>query len=1211
MRSRVARPAAGIAACTLIAALFPLAARAADAPAADVTGLLTLPRADAIADLKAPVLRLTDALRPAARGIRVAVISSGVDTRALPEDLRSRITPLGSAQDPAGYGTYVTSVLLQLDPDAVVTSIGVYPGGRFNPDWQAGALDWTVKHASELDAVLYAVPPHEFLDPVSATMSAGAWGRVLDAAADNPVPGREGPVLGIPLDPSVRRAQTAKAGDADRKAIDSFASLTSRWQAARAQVRALGDAGVPFVVPAGDLGPSVQTIFGLGNLPEAITVGGWDGKRVSPRSASGPSIDGSVKPDLVAPTGFVGVLPERSTLAKTLADQKLLDAGLVPAWGTGEAPSKARARLDTSMSAATLVAAAAGGMHKEGITDVARQRGALSAAAVPVRGEAVWRQGAGVLRLAPHAAFASSRPLALSAASLGAEPDAGAWAASVPFSGGAPARAVLALTSFAGVEAGGRTVTRDVKPSQAPSASVGAGPDGVRISVPLDQSRYEGGVYCGYTDVSVIGTSGDVRPGVTVEGVPSGTEQLPTCLVKGSRLRAFGFYIHDLPAENLTFSLLPALPEEASLLEKPLMFLPVDPTRTKLYTKVTGPDGYATFSNVPPGYYRVRQFSDYGSPITQRLISSSTGADVVRHSDIGENPSYESFDALVLSATAWTEQDLRNTFGSENVKAEKPTGAYLVTIGPRTIRVVLGFLKKMPGPAVSSRVVDLLSYDDLDFGSLPLGAVFDLAGLGALEPSGKAQGWTFTRGASDPQRVVGAFNPAATNADLLGAGTYPFDLTTPNYKAHMSLNFSYELTNAYIVAVVQMGEEAAVGVVTPQGTLRAPTVGGQLGRGGVAFSGQANGLASFDFELKPKGASHGTLTFLFVPSKAVQAVAAPLSSASIADMSFELDTWQRVQWPAQMTPRGQGHAFEVKPNYSQRQMSAPGCRTIDSGGVRAGVCEDWQVMVHSPGDDAETVDVVTSSGSIAPDLRSNGSRFADPRRGTADFSQTLAFTAPAAGGLVTLDASVPHAFKTNGRFWEQLALTKATLRDRPGPVRFDIVDNLVGRSGGLVPHADGGVPVPPYVPFAAEAVVVGGNDLSMADADRDGVPLLTIDVASPAAAGATSQLLRLGDPDDADPSVPGSGGSLQAAVITDGALTPLTSITVVGASVNAAPVPPGSEAAARGAEASVPVPAVPVPADAAAQTRKAQGASMTKAPPPTGGGAIKVKAGRR
>ncbi|MFN2609732.1 MAG: hypothetical protein ABR507_02485, partial [Actinomycetota bacterium] len=772
---------------------------------------------------------------------------------------------------------------------------------------------------------------------------------------------------------------------------------------------------------------------------------------------------GSVKPDLVAASGMVGLLPPSSTLAKALSDEGSLDPALEPSWPAGEPTTKARARIGTSMTSAALVAGALASLSAQGLRDVLKQRGALTAAALPIDGTAVWRQGAGDLRFAPDVAFATARTLITNHGSFPSEPESGAWTSSIMASG--PVRsATTSLPSFVGVGPKGDEF-RASTTGQPPVAAT-LSDSGVTLSLPAGSDAWEGGLYCGYTNVTIPTTGSDVSPQAKLRGVPDAIEQVPTCLVKGTRLRAFNFYIHDIPAEDLTFGLLPALPEEASLLEHHLMILPLDPMHTKLFFKVSGPDGYSDFNNIPPGYYTLRQWSDYGTPIAE----TNHPGDAPALSDVGENPGYQSYDALVLSATSWNEQDLKDRFGPDNVTPDKPTGGYFVKIGQKTIRVVIEYTKKMPGPSVSSRYIDLLEESDLDFSVAHMSDLANNAVVRNSAISDKLNAWLFTRSGNG----IGAFmNPAAPEAGkAIGIGRYPFSLTTPNYKGHVSLNFRYEVTEAMILAIVQMGDETSVAAVTPVGTFRSPNVGlaTPVGSGGVAVSGQATGVAHFDFNMKPHGADHGLLTFVFLPSRTVQGIAVPLAKATMTDVSFELNTWTNTLWPATLTQHGQGHSFSISSNFSDRQMK-DGCRNVDIGDGTKQLCEDWQVMVHSPGDDAATVDVVDRSGSLVPSLRDEGGRFFDPERGTADFSQALV-VGPGKVGSAAVSFDLPQAFKTNGRFWEQLSLPGDFLRKHPSLITFQIMDNLIGRQSNLLPHSFGPVRVQPYFAFRSDALTL-------------------------------------------------------------------------------------------------------------------------------------------
>jgi hypothetical protein len=129
------------------------------------------------------------------------------------------------------------------------------------------------------------------------------------------------------------------------------------------------------------------------------------------------------------------------------------------------------------------------------------------------------------------------------------------------------------------------------------------------------------------------------------------------------------------------------------------------------------------------------------------------------------------------------------------------------------------------------------------------------------------------------------------------------------------------------------------------------------------------------------------------------------------------------------------------------------------------------VLVHSPLDNAATFDTVNdaSGTSILPTLQAAGATYFNPHRGTADFSQVLAFNAPSVA-LLQASLTAPMDFMTNGRFWEQLALPRGALAQYPGALTVRIQDLAPGRNATNLAHVDGAVPVAPYVPFIDSAV---------------------------------------------------------------------------------------------------------------------------------------------
>lgn len=98
-------------------------------------------------------------------------------------------------------------------------------------------------------------------------------------------------------------------------------------------VTAAWSKGLVVIVAAGNDGPSPMSISNPGNNPYAITVGAftdaytpedWSDDYVADFSSSGPTLDGFVKPDLVAPGGhIVSITPEYSSLNNDYPQNRL------------------------------------------------------------------------------------------------------------------------------------------------------------------------------------------------------------------------------------------------------------------------------------------------------------------------------------------------------------------------------------------------------------------------------------------------------------------------------------------------------------------------------------------------------------------------------------------------------------------------------------------------------------------------------------------------------------------------------------------------------------------------------------------------------------------------------------------------------------------------------------------------------------------------
>ncbi|PKN94058.1 MAG: hypothetical protein CVU44_06545 [Chloroflexi bacterium HGW-Chloroflexi-6] len=88
--------------------------------------------------------------------------------------------------------------------------------------------------------------------------------------------------------------------------------------------------GITVIVAAGNSGPGAMSISVPGNNPYVVTVGAftdnytpadWDDDYIAPFSGAGPTLDGFVKPDLVAPGGHIlSVAPANSYLVSEYPD---------------------------------------------------------------------------------------------------------------------------------------------------------------------------------------------------------------------------------------------------------------------------------------------------------------------------------------------------------------------------------------------------------------------------------------------------------------------------------------------------------------------------------------------------------------------------------------------------------------------------------------------------------------------------------------------------------------------------------------------------------------------------------------------------------------------------------------------------------------------------------------------------------------------------
>lgn len=205
-----------------------------------------------------------DDLRPASGSplLRVAVISSGIEVGVFPTGLQGKIAgpSAGSSSnavhlsDAIGYGTYAASVVFQLSTQTAITSFSAYRDGALDPDAFIEALGLVQARASSLDAVLIAIPPSEYLDPITAAHAAGAYEFLLDMIAAAPIYGATGPVYGLAMDTPLSTNQGSSW--LSRSTLDAYRAVFKRWKDVIAKIGQITSAGLTVSVPSGDLGPN-------------------------------------------------------------------------------------------------------------------------------------------------------------------------------------------------------------------------------------------------------------------------------------------------------------------------------------------------------------------------------------------------------------------------------------------------------------------------------------------------------------------------------------------------------------------------------------------------------------------------------------------------------------------------------------------------------------------------------------------------------------------------------------------------------------------------------------------------------------------------------------------------------------------------------------------------------------------------------------------
>lgn len=624
------------------------------------------------------------------KDLRIALVSSGVDRGIFPDGLGPRITlGWGDDFDTFGYGDYAASVAFQLvsaTAQLSITSFNIYPTGRLDPNWLIPSLSQVILHPNDYDVVLLAFPPSDLLDPITAAMasnqsyggrSVNAWEEVLKRSLRDPYQSTGGDYLGIPTNDTTYYSRYPSYET--NHYVSAFRRIRWAFDYVAKEIKDLRSLGLSVVMPAGDLGPAPQSIMGLANMPEVLTVGGMRSTNtVSPKSSAGPSLDLNVKPDLLAPTGIVGLVKNPSTFRSALLNQGLTASSAAPAWPSdaGSTPTVAtpstKFLADTSLTSAALTAIAVAGITEAGLRNPALTRGALAATSSPVTGQPSWRQGFGTLggpnmdiRIADKA-LAVTHPLITSLPTLGMAPDSGAWSSSISISAGSasgstPAGSAITETvtatvdAFIGVDLAARTVTHEVTvTAQAPVVTISVSARAATITVGSGMDQKQAGAYCGFAPVRTYFET-------TV------TSNVPLCLTNAFEPVARALYPRSASIDGNSFSFNPAIPPGESPVSHPLAMIPLTPVGNSPINKDAAAGscqrfvsdtstysdtchGLARVKRVLPGYYLVSHFADYSAP-TQYPVTQTSGSSVSTEIDtdvMGQPIGYSAYHSLIL-----------------------------------------------------------------------------------------------------------------------------------------------------------------------------------------------------------------------------------------------------------------------------------------------------------------------------------------------------------------------------------------------------------------------------------------------------------------------------------------------------------------------------------------------------------------------------------
>jgi hypothetical protein len=931
-------------------------------------------------DVQTPQLR---ARVPDDPGARILLIGTGVARALFPASVQPAVVAHSSAADlldTHGYGTLAASTLLQMLPNATIVSRRV---PAYDASWTllnmtelASALDDARAHAADYDAVLLAFPPNAALDPVSDLIGHadyGVYGKgmaMVDEAMLATPQAVRGIVAGIPADRALRDKVFARADLLHRAAVEKYAASALAWRTIIGDVAALSNAGVAVVAPAGDFTRKdatgnivplpTQTVYGLSALPSVITVGASyedaGVPRVSPTSGRGPTLGLAVKPDLLAPSDVMAMLPATSALSwpddsmrAPLQTLNWARAGTTPT----PCPSLTNAYRcvlqGSSMVSASVVAAniatlvAAGTPHLAGAraaTDDEVLRGLAWAAASGVTAQAYgdardaygWEQGAGVM-LGMRGLDPRSVPVALARASFGEVSPNKSATASIPlWSGGAtPSVAKATIAEMLGADPSGAAAAAPWKDAARVTSSV----SGAAVALTAAAGKFQGGVYTGA--VALTTPSGarvdvplDLVQDVAVDfHVNAAFTDLMTGGPEGERV------------EDASMVLFAGMPSGVGLVGAGFKnlggpgFAKVggDPTNAVVIRAATtrnsftdpsvpaAEHGRARIAAVPPGFYRFHVLTDASMEATQsRGRDESLGIGLASFGPDALNAPGEN---IFIPSCVGSESGPMACTPRANVD---PTNGLCTVRAPQaTFNVYCGEIAYALPAAVVSRAVHLVSFDTsparsewgscnvdvpLDGTTLDLGAIVQKARACGGVPAPTA--WNLSAGAPDclgptERAATPRGNPTDVTAAYQGTGStglpgrnlpvqvlnYDFPLPDPNTYTTATLELSYAARNAIVAVRFSTGDSAAADASNSLLVIDDPAVAVTPAVRGAG----TRGAATDEWTVMSSNAREGHLSIVVIPTAWSSSSLNPtIASVQLCDVGLRVATFAKTHW---------------------------------------------------------------------------------------------------------------------------------------------------------------------------------------------------------------------------------------------------------------------------------------------------------------------------